>query len=224
MKKLFFVLILFHVRAQAQPSGKLIYADDFSKPLDSKTWVAEIESKPGAHSSVYTKNGALILDTKGGATVWLNKVLSGNLQIEYDRKVLVDSGENDRLSDFNQFWMATDPHNPDLFTRNGKFEDYDNLVLYYAGMGGNTNKTTRFRKYLPNGTKPIIKEYLDAPHLLNANTVYHIKILVQNGTTSYWVNGECYFMYNDPSPLTKGYFGFRSTWSRQAISKLRIYQ
>jgi hypothetical protein len=203
-------------------SGSTIFSDDFDGPLDPATWVIEMEPKPDARSSVYTKDHALILDTRGGVTVWLNKPLSGNLQIEYDRKVLVDTGKNDRLSDLNQFWMARDPHEINLFSRHGKFETYDNLVLYYVGMGGNGNKTTRFRKYLENGTKPVIREYLDALHLLEANTNYHIKIVVQNGTTSYWVNDDCYFSYADPSPLTSGYFGFRSTWSRQEIKNLRL--
>src|SRR5262249_47262669 len=152
------------------------------------------------------------------------KVLKGNIQIEYDRRILVDTGKNDRLSDCNQFWMATDPNSSNLFTRSGKFEDYDNLQLYYVGMGGNTNKTDRFRKYYPNGTKPVIKEYLDASHLLQANKTYHISIIVKNGTTSFWVNGGNFFTYTDPAPLTSGYFGFRSTWSRQEIKNFSIYQ
>ncbi|HEY4335703.1 MAG TPA: DUF6250 domain-containing protein, partial [Puia sp.] len=204
--------------------GKLVYADDFSKPLDPKIWITEIEPKPGGTSSVYTDKGALVLDIRGGATVWCNRLLTGNIQIEFDREILVDSGRNDRLSDANQFWMATDPANPNLFTRNGKFESYDSLRLYYAGIGGNTNKTTRFRKYDGKGGKPVIKEYLDAAHLLQAGKTDHIKIIVKNGTTSLWVNDECYFTYADPSPLTSGYFGFRSTWSRQELRNLRIYQ
>ena len=207
---------------QMPESGQPFFSEDFSTPLDTATWVVEMEPAPGSHSSVYTKDKTLILDTKAGVTVWLNKPLSGNLQIEYDREVLVDTGKNDRLSDLNQFWMAADPHKARLFSRNGRFEAYDNLVLYYAGMGGNGNKTTRFRKYLEGGTKPLIKEYLDAPHLLKPNRIYHIKITLQNGTTSFWVDNECYFTYTDPSPLTSGYFGFRSTWSRQEIKNLKI--
>ena len=223
MKKVCFLFIMIGSMAFAQTHDKLIFTADFSKPMDDKLWVTEIEPKPGAISSVSTKNNALILDTNGGVTVWLNKLLTGNIRIEYDRQVLVDNGRNDRLSDFNQFWMASDPHNPNLFTRTGKFEEYDNLQLYYVGMGGNTNKTTRFRKYENDGTKPIIKEYLNAPHLLKPNKTYHIQIIVNNGVTSYWVDGECYFTWSDPSPLTSGYFGFRSTWSRQEIKNLKIF-
>lgn len=228
MKKTYPLLLVFNIAfylcARAQTAGRLIYADDFSKPLDGKTWIVEMESKPGAPSSVYTKNKALILDTRGGVTIWLNKVLGGNLDIEYDREVLIDTGKNDRLSDCNQFWMATDPHNSNLFTRNGRFEDYDNLVLYYAGMGGNGNTTTRFRKYRNDGKKPVIKQYLDGPHLLKANTVYHIRIIVRPDSTSFWVNNECYFKYHDPLPLTTGYFGFRSTASRQEIRNFKIFK
>lgn len=201
--------------------GRLIFSDDFTGSLDPKLWVAEIE--PKGVSTVYSRGGALVLNTRGGVTVWLNKLLTGDLRIEFDRTVLVDTGANDRLSDMNVFWMAKDPGNANLLTRNGKFESYDNLELYYVGMGGNTNKTTRFRKYYSGGNKPVIKEYLDPAHRLQANTTYHIKILVGNGATSYWVNNECFFTYADPRPLTEGYFGFRSTWSRQEVRHFKIW-
>ncbi len=207
---------------KAQQQGKLLYSDNFDKPLNAATWITEME--PAPNSAVYTQNGALVLNTRKGVTVWFNMQLKGNIEIDFDRTVVVDTGANDRLSDFNVFWMASDPKNTSLFTRAGKLEDYDALQLYYVGMGGNTNKTTRFRKYLGDGTKPLIQEYTDAAHLLQANKTYHVKIVVNNGTTSYWVDGECYFTYNDPKLLTQGYFGFRSTWSRQQIKNFRVYQ
>jgi rhamnogalacturonan endolyase len=202
--------------------GKLIYSSDFSKPLDKKEWIAEIEPKDT--STVYTANGNLVLNTKGGVTVWLNKLLMGNIRIEYDRTVLVEGKPNDRLSDLNQFWMATDPRNNNLFTRSGKLELYDSLSLYYVGMGGNTNSTTRFRKYNGKGERELLQEYTDAAHLLQPNVTYHVSILVKDDETSYWVNGQCYFLYKDAAILKTGYFGFRSTKSRQAISGLKIYQ
>jgi rhamnogalacturonan endolyase len=202
------------------PKKKLIFSDDFNQ-LDPKTWVSEIEPKP--NSKVYIQNGKLVLDTQGGVTVWLNKRLSGNYQIEYTRKVLLADSPNDRLSDLNQFWMATDAARPNLFTRNGKFEAYDSLSLYYVGMGGNTNTTTRFRRYQA-GNRVLLQEYLDAEHLLKPNHEYHIKTVVQNGTTSFWVDGVRYFEYQDAAPLREGYFGFRATKSRQEIDNIRVYQ
>ena len=44
-----------------------------------------------------------------------------------------------------------------------------------------------------------------APHLLQPNRSYHIRVVVKDGVTSYWVDGECYFTYTDPQPLTSGY-------------------
>lgn len=200
----------------------LIFNEDFSKELDTTLWKTEIVSLP--HSSVYVLNGQLVLDTKGGVTVWLNKLLQGNILIEYKRRVIMDNGINDRVSDLNQFWMATDPRNANLFTRNGVFEAYDSLQLYYVGVGGNTNTTTRFRKYHGNGQKPLLQEYLDKTHLLQPNKTYHIQTMVYNGTTHFIIDGIPYFTYKDTAPLTSGYFGFRSTWSRQVIDEVRIYR
>lgn len=201
---------------------KLIFSDGFESVLDTSIWKTEIAPLP--NSAVYVKDGQLFLDTKGGVTVWLKKKLKGNIRIEYSRKAVVDTGANDRLSDLNSFWMATDPGNKNLFTRNGVFEGYDSLRMYYVGMGGNTNKTTRFRKYQGNGEKTLLQEYKDKAHLLEANKEYHITMEVINGTVRYIVNGETFFEYNDPSVLKEGYFGFRSTKSRQSIDWIKVYQ
>ena len=109
-----FTLCLMQLKTSAQivnsspdqyQKGNLIYKDDFE--TDLKAWIAEFP--PSQNSSVSIKDGKLVIDVLGGATVWLNKKLSGNLSIEYKRKVILDKGPNDRLSDLNQFWMATDP-------------------------------------------------------------------------------------------------------------------
>ncbi|MBO9203759.1 MULTISPECIES: DUF6250 domain-containing protein [Niastella] len=202
--------------------GTLLYSDNFSNPIDVHRWF--VEMAPEENSSVHTQNGKLVLNTKGGVTVWLNELLKKNIRIEYDREVVVAGGVNDRLSDLNNFWMAKDPRNEKLFTRNGILESYDSLQMYYVGMGGNTNRTTRFRKYKGNGERKLLQEYSDSVHLLQANKIYHIAIVVKNGNISYWVDGQCYFSYNDPEPLEEGYFGFRSTKSHQEISKFKVFQ
>jgi rhamnogalacturonan endolyase len=217
-----FALLTYSANSQNVANGKLIFSEDFSNKLDSKIWMAEIA--PVLPASVYTKDGQLFLDTKGGVTVWLNKKLTGNIRIEYSRKVLIDTGQNDRLSDFNTFWMAGDPKNTNLFTRNGVLESYDSLQLYYVGMGGNTNKTTRFRKYEGNGQRTLLKEYTDSVHLLQPNKSYTITVEVNKNIIRYIVDGETWFEYNDPSVLREGYFGFRSTKSRQAIDWIKVYQ
>lgn len=210
------------VNGQADKKSKLIYAADFAEEIDTSEWIAEIEPQPG--SSVYAKDGKLMIDTKGGVTVWLKKRLTGNIQIEYKRTVQVDGNINDRLSDLNQFWMAEDPRNSKLFNRSGEFAQYDSLRLYYVGMGGNSNTTTRFRKYQGNGEKILLQEYTDADHLLKAGKKYLIRIIVSDSKSSFWVDDVCYFTYVDPDPLLGGYFGIRAVHSRQAIEDFKIYQ
>jgi rhamnogalacturonan endolyase len=232
MKKIihtiFFCHVIMAVAGQSHPvtlknkkSTTLIYKADFTKALDPKEWVTEIE--PQGHSTIYATNGQLVVDSRGGVTVWLNRKLEGSILIEYERTVLVEGKENDRLSDMNQFWMALDPRNPDLFTRNGSFEAYDSLRLYYVGMGGNTNSTTRFRKYDGAGNKRLLGEFTDADHLLRPNKKYRICIVLEDNVTSYWVDDERYFTYRDPDPLRAGYVGFRSVYSRQIIENFTIY-
>lgn len=200
----------------------LIFHDDYQKSLDTTIWKPEIVDL--LNSSVVTKNGKLIIDTKGGVTVWLNKKLKANIEITYKWTVIVGTGKNDRLSDLNQFWMAGDPLRTNLFTRKGKLEEYDSLSLYYIGMGGNSNTTTRLRKYSGDGQRVLISEFTDKEHLLIANHTYQIRIIVKNGVTEFWVDGNRYFSYNDENPLTAGYFGFRSTSSRHEITDFKVYQ
>lgn len=215
-----------NARAQTSRQLKLQYSEDFKGKLDTTRWHAEIE--PVGNSEVHTENGKLILNTAGGVTVWFKPKLEGNIRIEYDWTVLVDSGRNDRLSDLNQFWMASDPRDANLFnrnghSRNGKFESYDSLLLYYVGFGGNSNTTTRFRKYRGDGTKPLLKEYLDAGYLLRANHKYHIVITVLNGRTIFSVDGEVLFDYSDPDGLREGWFGFRSTGARHGVGGFKVW-
>lgn len=216
--------------AQAAPActqwgerGALLHQDDFQGPLMSGSggYVAEYARKPA--NLVANRDGRLLIDVDSGATVWLDKPLAGDLVIRYTRRVVIAGGRNDRLSDFNHFWMARDPRNANLFTRGGKFEDYDDLQLYYAGMGGNTNTTTRFRRY-GDGQRVLLAEHKDPAHLLEPNRDYQVEIAVYKGCTRMLVDGKPVFSFRDPQPLTRGYFGFRTTWSRQTIDNLTIYQ
>ena len=208
----------------AQPvfqQQSLIYKNSFTN-LQPEEWV--IETQKAIPAKVFVENGAMVIDAAKDATVWLNKKLSGNILIDCYREVVMKEGAHDRLSDMNFFWMANDPANTNLFTRKGLFKEYDSLRLYYAGIGGNTNTTTRFRKYTGDGNKKVLTEYTDTPHLLQPNHQYHIQILIHDGLTECWLDNQLYFSYRDPDPIRSGYFGFRTTKSRQVISQLKIYQ
>ncbi|GAA3990506.1 DUF6250 domain-containing protein [Mucilaginibacter dorajii] len=208
-------------KVDSKVNETLIFEDDFSKPLDTTLWRVELENSPG--SSVNTQNDKLVLNTGAGVTVWLKNKLTGDLLISYDRKIIVGNGVFDRLSDLNQFFMASEPHADSLAQRNGQLDEYNSLKLYYVGMGGNSNTTTRFRKYDGLGNRNLLAEYNDQEHLLTADKIYHIEIKVHNGELSYTINGKLFFSFKDKEPLTEGYFGFRSTKSHQEISNLKIY-
>ena len=196
--------------------GKLLYSDDFNNGIGN--WVSEFDNTA---SSLATQNSKLDMDVTGGGTTWFVPKLSGNVQIEYDAVSLSHSSNGPNI---NQFWMATDPDNPDLFTRSGTFSEYDDLELYYAGLGGNNNSTSRFRKYLGDGTKPVLQEYTDAAHIPVANQTYRIKIIVYEGITQFFVDDELYFSLDDANPYTEGNFGFRTFNSHLQYDNFRVYR
>lgn len=221
---MFFALaVLCRITLFAAPDDgklKLIYSDNFDAGLCN--WVTEFEQPQT--SAVQIVNLKLDVSSSRGATVWFKTKLSGDIVITYNVVMVSAGGANDRVSDLNAFWMAADPANSNLFTRDGKFDSYDNLNLYYAGVGGHYNQKTRFRKYHSNGDKPILKEYTDATHLLVGNTLYSVKIVVDKGHIQYFLNNELYWDYQDVTPYTSGYFGFRTTISHQQIDDFRVYQ
>ena len=199
---------------------ELIFEDDFSGDLSN--WIVETGESEDANVSI--KNEKLVIDVDRGATVWLDKKLSGDIQIEYDRRIVMEGGKNDRLSDLNQFWMANDPERTNLFTRQGNFKEYDSLQLYYFGVGGNRNTTTRFRKYLENGERVLIHDLREEQHMLQPNKNYHVKTVFRDGINKVYIDGEEIFSFEDEEPYTEGYFGFRTTESRHEIDNLKIYR
>src|SRR3954469_598719 len=118
--------------------GEEIHRDDFDHGLDN--WSAELQSG----GTVTAKESRLEIDVPAGCTVWFKPLLAGPVLIEYDATVIGAGGPNDRASDLNCFWMARDSRSPDdIFNqkRSGKFADYNQLLTYYVGQGGNGNTT-----------------------------------------------------------------------------------
>ena len=186
-----------------------------------------IEQMPGGRVSAV--DGALVIEDVGGCTVWLREPLTAAVEISYEATVVMAGGPFDRLSDLNCFWMAATPQSPEgllasTADRTGKFADYDTLATYYVGYGGNFNSTTRFRRYDGTGARPLLPEHdlTDAPHLLEANRTYHIRLVARDGRAEYWRDGELILAYDDPAPLTTGHFGFRTVKSHLVIRNLRI--
>jgi len=212
-------------------AGQLLYAEDFRHGLGD--WRIEMEKPSGAAASgsVTANKGTLDIDVPAGVTVWFNHKLDGPLMISYDATVISAGGPNDRASDLNSFWMATDPASPaDLFAhpRTGKFVDYNPLHLYYVGLGGNGNKTTRFRRYIGDTIdRPLLPEndlsVAEHPDKgIVANKTQTVTLIADGNLIQYWRDGERIFEMLDPAPYTSGWFGIRTTKNHMQVSNLRI--
>jgi hypothetical protein len=199
-----------------------MFSDDFRGGLHN--WVVELE-KGGA---VTAEGGRLEIDVPAGCTVWFKPVITGPVVIEYDATVVSAGGPNDRVSDLNCFWMARDARSPDdLFAtrRSGRFADYNPLKCYYASIGGNTNTTTRFRRYIGDPeSRPILPEHdlNDAGDLLLANRPQRIKLIANAGLIQFYRDGRLLFELNDSEPYTSGWFGLRTTHNHMVVQNFRV--
>nr|MUH41342.1 hypothetical protein [Zobellia laminariae] len=227
------VSMIVRVRAQEEivkindtltASTTLVYLDSFQ--LGLQNW--KVEQMPKGTAQV--KDGKLEITDVAGCTIWLTKKLEGPLMITYDAFVIDEGGPQDRVSDLNCFWMAQDMEHPnDLFVnsekRGGKFSNYDNLRLYYIGVGGHDNSKTRFRRYTGDGERPLLPEhdFTDKKYLIQANKVTKIKIIAYDGIVQYYRDGERIIDFYDPNPYTSGHFGLRTVNNHMTIENFKVF-
>lgn len=184
---------------------------------------------PGGHVSV--NDDALEITDEGGCTVWFRQPLNAPVEISFDVTVVSKGGPTDRVSDVNVFWMARDSREPvneppfsEAHRRSGKFPEYNSLLTYYVGMGGNNNTTTRFRRYDGSAERPLLPEYdlRDAQYSLTPNATYHIRLVARDGMAEFWRDGKRIFSFTDPQPLTRGWFAFRTVKSHLLIRNFKV--
>jgi len=193
----------------------------------------EIESESSGYKLLF-QNDTVEIIAPQGLTLWRKEKMSGNISIEYCACVMDEGKTGDRLSDLNCFWMASDPQSPnDILKRkkerNGVFNNFYALQLYYMGYGGNGNTTTRFRRYdgdmqgiTDSAARPaVLREYADPEHLLKPNHWYHIRITREGNQIEYYIDGSRLVDFRDAEPLTSGWFGFRTTSSRVRITNFK---
>ncbi|MEV0640682.1 DUF6250 domain-containing protein [Streptomyces sp. NPDC050619] len=199
---------------------RLIAHDDFRRGLGK--WAVELQDG----GTVTAARGVLEIDVPSGATVWFKQRLEGPYVLEYTATPVSEGGVNDRVSDLNNFWNATDVRSPeDLFAtpRGGALEEYDYLRTYYAGYGANYNTTTRLRRYVGEaGVRPLVYDYTEP--LLVANRPHRVRVVSDGSTVQWWNNGRLVFDYRDPEPYTSGHFAFRTVWSHFRIAEFRVWQ
>ena len=176
-----------------------LLADTLPSCLDSKSFAAHwtIESESPDYSIQFLGDTLEVTSPKG-MTIWRNERMEGRTIIEYDACLMDEGREEDRVSDLNCFWMASDPVVKDgsVFTRmkqrQGIFKNCYTLQLYYLGYGGNYNKTTRFRRYQGEANQggesypvpAILQEYTDEAHLNVPNQWRHTKPMAHESATS----------------------------------------
>ncbi|WP_217552443.1 DUF6250 domain-containing protein [Streptomyces sp. GbtcB6] len=199
---------------------RLLARDDFRHGLGQ--WFVELEQG----GTVTAADGTLDVDVPAGATVWFRRRLDGPYVLEYTATPVSAGGANDRVSDLNNFWNATDVRSPDdLFAtpRGGALAEYDYLTTYYAGYGANYNTTTRLRRYVGEpGVRPLIYDYTEP--LLVANRPNRVRIVSDGPTVRWWNNGRLVFDYTDPEPYASGHFAFRTTWSHIRVSDFSVWR
>lgn len=208
-----------------QVAASLVFADDFDSGFEN--WVPEHEKEMILPSII---KGALVINAPDGSTTWFKEKLTAPVMIEYEAVVIGKGGPNDRVSDLNCFWLATDPGYPNDFfkkskERKGIFENYDHMQLYYVGLGGHNNTKTRFRRYDGTGEKPLLPEHdlSDEKYLITPNAVNRIRIVVYHGIVQFYRNEQLIFDFFDPHPYSEGYFGIRTVRNHMTVNNFKVY-
>ncbi len=204
---------------------QLLYRDDFRDGL--RQWLVEAE-KPGRISAT---GGVLDVAVPAGVTLWFRPVLEGPVAIDFSVTPVSEGGEWDTVSDVNCFWMATDSRAPggDVLARprSGAFADYDELRTYYAGIGGNRNTTTRFRRYVgQRENRPLLPQHdlSGAANMLVPNRPIRIRLIANGRRIALIRDGAVLFALDDPQPYTRGHFGLRTTWSHLRVTDFRVWR
>jgi hypothetical protein len=207
----------------AQPHvGSVLFQDDFNDGLAN--WQIEAE-QPGRISAT---NGVLDIDVPAGVTLWFKPRLDGPITIEFEATAVSAGGPNDKVSDLNVFWMANNRDGVQPVyarRRSGAFAEYNDLLTYYVGLGGNRNTTTRFRRYIGDPVnRPLLPEHdlSAASAMLIANRRQTITLTADGRTIEYRRDGERLFMLDDSAPYVAGWFALRTTYSHLQIRHLRI--
>lgn len=208
---------------QSPPLGAELARDDFRDGLAQ--WSIELERS----GSVRAVEGVLEIDVPAGATLWFKLEFSGPVAITFVATAIAAGGPNDRVSDMNTFWMARNKDGSAPFTqsRSGAFADYNDLLTYYVGLGGNSNTTTRFRRYIGDPiSRPLLPEHdlASVGVLLVPNRPQTITMIADGPRIEYWRDGVRLLSYDDPAPYTKGWFAIRTVQSHLRIERLRVHR
>jgi hypothetical protein len=94
-----------------------------------------------------------------------------------------------------------------------------------VGLGGNTNTTTRFRRYIGSPTtRPILPEHdlTDARYLIVPNARQKLQLVACGKLIQYFRDGQKLFELNDPQAYERGWFAFRTVTNHMVIENFRV--
>ncbi|TWU35355.1 Alginate lyase [Novipirellula aureliae] len=208
-------LVLGHGVGLFKVGAKLVQ-DDFEN-LDN--WVVQVQERAGfAAAEVVAKNRSLDCMLPGrGCTVWFKQKLPTRVAITYDVLCPTPKTPTKGLQprDINNFWMASDPLDPDqgLFDSKrytGKFSSYDKIHGYYASTGGGgaiANLTTRMRRY-PREVDGEPVEHLalndkdEKPgYLITPDKVMTVQLVAYDDVIQYIVDGKLIYQIAKGDPI-----------------------
>jgi len=202
------------------PAEKVLFQENFNSYADSSNlpagWWREgskavrIEKGRFRTDANLDNNG----EDYGTSTIWLDKVFSGDVRIEFDAHVLVSDGDKNNI---NFFLLFSDPAGRPLQqTRDeradgqyGKYHKLNGYVITFLA-NGDPDKA-RFRMRDDPGFNLIQEEFT---YECRQNKTYHIAIEKRGNRITYAVNGTVYLDKIDDAanPEHKsGIIGFR-TW------------
>jgi hypothetical protein len=194
-------------------SEEIVLAEhfDYADGALPEQWWSEGDNAP-------IRNGRLYVNTDTGrfrrSTIWLNRVFSGDLRVEYDVCVLNSA---DSANNMNFFFLYSDPAGAPLLqskrTRaDGDYPRYHDLDGYiFTNVASGDEAPARFR-------------FRDCPgfHLLaesheyenRRRTVYHVAMEKRGNRFTWSVDGHVVLETTEDkfnSPHERGMMGFR-TW------------
>jgi hypothetical protein len=92
---------------------------------------------------------------------------------------------------------------------------------------GNTNTTTRFRRYIGDPQlRPLWPEHdlASAQALLQPNVTQKIQLVANRGRIQHYHDGNLIFDFQDRAPYTRGHFTLRTTFSHIEVRDFRVYR
>ncbi len=175
-------------------------------------------------------NGRLLVDATGAneeATVWLNKVLTGDVRIEFDAHIEASPGN---INNINSYLLFSDKTGASLYSTRARRSDGDideygggtnanaplrGYIITHVGSGTPNNPRYRLRDVPPHN--PVLHQVNDVVHARQGHT-YHIIIEKTGNRIKYTVDGTLIFNVADTggnNPVhNSGLFGFRTFETR----------